>query len=278
MRFAGENQKGTNCFELYEVYLGGLLMLGSGEIRNVRFSKAVGGYKPEEVNRLLDKIVEDYEEFENRTKKFQSKIEEMKVELEQLKKEKSSINNVLVSAQQLADKTIQDAKEQAEKLSIEASAEIEKIKAEFDNEKQNLENEKQEFIASTEAEKQQIKEDFERFSQETKDKQEAMLVACKEAVNKEQLLFEKIKISVAEFKKQVLTMYSAHTAEISAIPDEITEDPQTLAEAIALNFNKEAESLETEVCEDETATEEPAEELDEVVEEKEPEKNKFFKS
>ncbi len=39
-------------------------MLSVAEIRNVKFTKAMGGYKQEEVDVLLDRIEADYIQFE----------------------------------------------------------------------------------------------------------------------------------------------------------------------------------------------------------------------
>ncbi len=221
-------------------------MLGSAEIRNVKFSKAMGGYKTEEVERLLQKIADDYEEFEDRTKKFQSKIEEMKSELEQLKKEKSSINNVLLSAQQLADKTVADAKTEAEKIINDANAQSDKIKADFEAEKNNLEAEKNQLIADTKAQKDSINAEFEEFVRANDEKHKAVMEECKKSVENEQLLFEKLKLSVADFKKQILSMYSEHTALIEKIPEQISDDPDTVAKAVALSFEENKEPTEEE--------------------------------
>lgn len=214
-------------------------MLGSTEIRNVKFSKAMGGYKTEEVERLIQKIADDYEEFEDRTKKFQSKIEEMKSELEQLKKEKSSINNVLLSAQQLADKTVADANAEAEKILNEVKEDAEKARADFEAEKNNLINEKNQLIVDTNAEKERINAQFNEFVRNNDEKQKAVLEECRKAVETEQLLYEKLKLTVADFKKHVLSMYSSHIQSIEDIPDEICSDPETVAKAVALSFSEE---------------------------------------
>ena len=43
-------------------------MLSAAEIRNVKFTKAMGGYKQEEVDVLLDRVEADYAQFDRSVK------------------------------------------------------------------------------------------------------------------------------------------------------------------------------------------------------------------
>ncbi len=52
-------------------------MLSVAEIRNVKFTKAMGGYKQEEVDVLLDRIEADYTQFERAFKEYKAKIDSM---------------------------------------------------------------------------------------------------------------------------------------------------------------------------------------------------------
>ena len=49
-------------------------MLSAAEIRNVKFTKAMGGYKQEEVDVLLDRIETDYNQFDRVIKEYKAKI------------------------------------------------------------------------------------------------------------------------------------------------------------------------------------------------------------
>ena len=55
-------------------------MLSVAEIRNVKFTKAMGGYKQEEVDVLLDRIEADYIQFERAFKEYKAKIDSMNQE------------------------------------------------------------------------------------------------------------------------------------------------------------------------------------------------------
>ena len=104
-------------------------MLSANEIRNVRFSKSMGGYKQEEVDVLLDKVEADYEQFERTLREMQSKINELKGELEESKNSQGNIQNILVSAQKFADQIVAEAKTKSAEIIARAEQSIQKITA-----------------------------------------------------------------------------------------------------------------------------------------------------
>ena len=104
-------------------------MLSATEIRNAKFSKSMGGYKQEEVDILLDKIEADYAQHERTVRDFQLQIEKLNKELADLKEAQNSIQNVLLSAQRLADKIVGEAKEKSEEIIKNAEANISVITA-----------------------------------------------------------------------------------------------------------------------------------------------------
>ncbi|MEE1052708.1 MAG: DivIVA domain-containing protein, partial [Acutalibacteraceae bacterium] len=104
-------------------------MLSANEIKNVRFSKAMGGYKQEEVDILLDKVESDYEQFERTLREMNAKINQLKEELEDYKNSQGNIQNVLVSAQKFADQIVEEAKTKSAEIIDSAQASIQKITA-----------------------------------------------------------------------------------------------------------------------------------------------------
>jgi len=50
-------------------------MLSSNDIRDIKFSKSVGGYKQDEVDVLLDKVEADYEQYERTVSDLQGVVE-----------------------------------------------------------------------------------------------------------------------------------------------------------------------------------------------------------
>ena len=104
-------------------------MLNSKDSRNVKFSKSVGGYKQEEVDILLDKVEADYEQFERVTRELQGKIDALEKDISGYKTSQDSLQNVLLSAQKLADQIVDEAKAKSEQIVKNAEASIELITA-----------------------------------------------------------------------------------------------------------------------------------------------------
>ena len=104
-------------------------MYSSQDIKNIKFSKGMGGYKQEDVDIFLDNIAADISVYERTQKEFQNKIESLNKELEELKASQSSLQSVLLSAQRLADKIVAEAKEKSEEIINNAEANISIITA-----------------------------------------------------------------------------------------------------------------------------------------------------
>jgi len=104
-------------------------MLSASDIKNVKFSKSMSGYKQEEVDILLDKIEADFAQYERALKEIQAKNEALNKEIEDLKASQNSIQSVLLSAQQLADKIVSEAKEKSEEIIKNAETNISVITA-----------------------------------------------------------------------------------------------------------------------------------------------------
>ena len=65
------------------------------ELLNKKFSVAKNGYNPLEVDKVIDKIIEDYEAFENSNNPAGVDIEKIAKELQELKKENENLKSEL---------------------------------------------------------------------------------------------------------------------------------------------------------------------------------------
>ncbi len=204
-------------------------MLSSKEIRNVKFSKSMSGYKQEEVDVLLDKIEADYDQFERTLREMSSKIEQLRGEVEEYKSSQGSIQSVLVSAQKLADQIVEEAKLKSGEIIESAQKSIENITAReqeltcaFDKKagerKEALENQVEGIIKSAE------------------DKKAAVEKATQNSVERQQMLFDKLKIEIAAFKADITKKYKEHIEILSKIPDTVPMDPKEIAAAVSQNL------------------------------------------
>lgn len=204
-------------------------MLSANEIRNVRFSKAMGGYKQEEVDVLLDKVEADYEQFERTLREMNGKIAQLKGELEECKNSQGNIQNVLISAQKFADQIVEEAKTKSAEIISSAQASIEKITAQ---EKELTTA----FDKKAGERKSALESDIEKIIANAEQKQSAVEAATQDCIDRQQLLFDKMKIEIAAFKAEITNKYKEHLELLSSLPDTVPSNPAEIAAAVSLSF------------------------------------------
>lgn len=211
-------------------------MLSAAEIKNVKFAKSMGGYKQEEVDILLDKVEADYEQFDRMIKDFQVKIDELNKEINDYKSAQESIQNVLLSAQKLADRIVNEAKEKSEEIIKNAESNISVITAREKELSTTFELKAQERKSALEKELAIMVENAEA-------KAKAINTAAEDSVKRQQILFDKLKMEIAAFKSDVSAKYKEHLEILSTIPDTVPSEPTRLAEIISTAVDKEPDIL-----------------------------------
>jgi len=206
-------------------------MLNSKEIRNVKFSKAMGGYKQEEVDILLDKIEADYDQFERAIREMSAKIDSLNGQIEEYKNSQGSIQNVLVQAQKLADSIVEDAKSKSAEIITSAQHSIENITEQEKELSAAFERKAEERKALAEAE-------YEKAIEKCKEKQAAIEKATADSVARQQALYNKLKLEIVAFKTEITAKYKEHLELLSVIPDTVPMDPKDMAEAVSIAFDK----------------------------------------
>ncbi|MBO5726970.1 MAG: DivIVA domain-containing protein [Clostridia bacterium] len=244
-------------------------MLSANDVREVKFAKAMGGYKQEEVDAFLDSVEEDYRNYEAFSKNTQAKIDELTAEIAQLKDSQGSLQNVLISAQQVADKIVNDARIQADAILAEAKVNAEKATEE-------AKNMLYDFDAKFNEKKLLAEQKLAKETEDAIKKKEAIEAATADAVRRQQALFNRIKIDVAAFKNDLMEMYKKHIELIAKLPDNIAMDAESAAEAVALVIDEtpdmkqfvpvaEAAAIVEALAAEELAVEEPVVETEEAV-------------
>ncbi len=211
-------------------------MLNAAEIRNVKFGRSMNGYKQDEVDILLDKVESDYEEFDKITKDFQIKIDSLNKEISDFKAAQDSIQNVLLSAQRLADRIVGEAKEKSDEIIKNAESNIAVITAREKELSSTFELKAQERKSLLEKELAQMVEKAEA-------KAKAITAVAEERVNKQQILFDKLKLEIADFKSTVTAKYKEHLEILNTIPDTVPSDPKRIAEVLSATIDKEPDIL-----------------------------------
>lgn len=204
-------------------------MLSANEIKNVRFSTAMGGYKKEEVDVFLDKVEADYELFERTLREMNNKINELKGQLEDSQNATGSIQNVLISAQKFADQIVEEAKQKSAEIIASAEASIEKITAQ---EKELTSA----FDKKAGERKDALQSDIEKIIANAESRQAAVESATQDCIDRQQQLFNKMKMEIANFKAEVTAKYKEHLELLSSLPDTVPSDPAEIAAALSETF------------------------------------------
>ena len=165
-------------------------MFTSEDIKNVTFSKSRGGFNPEEVDVFLDKVEADYLLFEKVSKDYQAKIAELESKVKDLEKAQNSIQNVLLSAQKLADQIVDEAKEKSDDIIKNAESNITLITA---KEKEIATA----FEIKAKERKETLEKELEKMVSDAKLKADSITSAAKDSVERQQVLFDKLKIEIA---------------------------------------------------------------------------------
>lgn len=206
-------------------------MLSATEIKNVKFARAMSGYKQEEVDILLDKVEADYVQFDRVIKELKARIDSLEKENSDFKDSQNSIQSVLLSAQRLADAIINEAKEKSEEIIKNAEVNIETITA---HEKELSAT----FEIKAQERKNELEKELNSMVNDAKTKADSITAAAEDSVKRQQMLFEKLKLEISAFKSAIQAKYKEHLEILSVIPDTVPFDPVHMAELVALEIDK----------------------------------------
>ncbi len=212
------------------------MLLNAKGIKEATFATSMSGYKKDEVDALLDKAVEDYQQFEVSLSALQHRITTLEGELAEKELSMNSINTVLISAQKLADEIVANAKIESENIISAANNEAESIKLRTKKALEEID------LVLTE-QKNNAQAQVDLMLEEAARKSEGMILAAKDSVTREQLLFDKLKSEVAEFKAQIKETYKLHLESLSKLPEEVVLNPELAAATIEDIINKEPDLL-----------------------------------
>jgi len=206
-------------------------MISSKEIRNVTFSNSVGGYRKEEVDILLDKIEVDYEQYEKLVAVLTEQNEQLKLEIEECKKSQNSIQNVLLSAQRLADQIVEEANQKSKAIVEDAQNSIVDI---TEKSKKIAE----EFDARATEKKAKLQQELDKINEEAQTKRALIEHAAAECVQNQQETFDNIKSEIAAFKAEITAKYKEHLEILASLPISAEIDPKRAVTRLKDDFEK----------------------------------------
>ncbi len=204
-------------------------MFTANDIRNARFENSRSGYNRDEVDAFLDTVEEDYKQYEAKVRELDARILGLTKEADDLRVSQQSIQSVLISAQKLADQIVDEAKQKAEQIIVES-----KVRANDIN--KAVDEKAAEDMAVAERNKKEAEAEYVSIMQKTAEKSEAMISAAHDSVARQQLLFDKLKLDIVNFKSQIMAIYKEHIDSLSKLPDEVPFDSVRAAEAASFAF------------------------------------------
>ena len=200
-------------------------MLTASEIKKIQFSKSINGFKRDEVEVFLDTVESDYLQFERIIKDYSLKIEQLEAQINDFKVSQDSIQNVLLNAQKLADQIINEAKEKSEEIVIKAEQNINVI---TEQEKELAKA----FEIKANERKLALQKELDIMIEKANIKSKSIMDAAMDSVQRQQVLFDKLKLEIASFRSSITAKYKEHLSILQEIPDTVDMDPQKMAELL----------------------------------------------
>lgn len=205
-------------------------MYTADDVRNIRFPKRMNGYNQDDVDAFLDNVEEDYREHTARIAELESQIDSLQKEIENLSISQSGIQNVLISAQKLADQIVSEAKSKAEEIIVESKVRAADITKQVE---EQIAGEK----LTAEQNRQKAEAEYAAVMKTTAEKSQEMITAAHDSVARQQLLFDRLKLDIVNFKAKIMAIYKEHIDALSKLPDEVPFDPARAAEAAAFAYD-----------------------------------------
>ena len=95
-------------------------MLSAKDIREIKFSRSMGGYKTAEVDEFLDRCADTVEELATQNEENTKKMQVLAETVMDYRNQEDSIRSALISAQRMSETVISDARNQANDI-VEAA-------------------------------------------------------------------------------------------------------------------------------------------------------------
>ena len=228
-------------------------MITVDDIREIDFSTSMSGYKKSEVDDFLDELAIDYE---NLLKKYQELAQKANADTAVVKSAApenttEAVHGILDSAQRFSDQLISEAKQKAEEILTAAALKAKELEEKIENDKRNHEQLMLNLKAQVEAEAaDKLKAAAE--------KSESLIVAAKDSVARQQLLFDKLRVEADNFKSGLLNSYKKQLELLNEFPTAVPFEVKKQVEAAEKAETKEAEVAVEETYEVEETKEEQA--------------------
>ena len=203
-------------------------MITVEDIREIDFSTSMSGYKKSEVDDFLDELAIDYENLIKQNQELSQKangnVTAPVVKAETTENTTEAVHGILESAQRFSDQLIAEAKQKAEEILTAAALKAKELEEKIENDKRNHEQLMLNLKAQVEAEAaDKLKAAAE--------KSESLIVAAKDSVARQQLLFDKLRVEADNFKTGLLNSYKKQLELLNEFPTAVPFEVKKQVEA-----------------------------------------------
>lgn len=207
------------------------------QIRNMEFQKsAMGGYKQSDVELFLEEVASQIEILMKQKADADRKLQEFSQKAPEATLSTAGIQNVLISAQKIADQTCEDAKREAEQIIAQANLKV----AEANIKAQEIiaEAESKAVLLGETAEVEAAKIIANAVAQANETK-----IAVTESTEIQNKLYDRLKIEVSDFKKKAIVQFATISELINQLPDEIPFNMERAKDVLSVDFSNPQELL-----------------------------------
>ncbi len=219
-------------------------------IRSVKFEYAMRGYRVADVEMFLDEVANDVDKLIAQNRALNERVAALMKEQESGAKstctepqqpEIPKVNNsdsieqvqgILVSAQRFSDQIINEANEKAASILFEANSKAKEIDEKVASVLAAFEKDIAERKSNADAE-------ISKMLTDAAVKSEGIITAAHDSVARQQMLFDKLKVEVSEFKKKLFDNHKQQLEILQKIPDSVPYDPEHAAKALEFKIDAE---------------------------------------
>lgn len=218
-------------------------------IRSVKFDRSMSGYKVADVDMFLDEVAEDMDKLVAQNRALAEKLNQLMqgqpveaaAPAEPVKTAPPVVDNsqtveevhgLLVTAQRFSDQIVNEANEKAAAILDEANTKAREIDTKVATVLTAFEKDIAERKANADAE-------ITKMLSDAALKSEGIITAAHDSVARQQLLFDKLKVEVADFKKRLYDNHKQQLEILQKFPDTVPYDPERAAKALAFAVDSE---------------------------------------
>ncbi len=201
------------------------------QIRDMEFQKVtMGGYKQSDVELFLEEVASQIEILTKQKNDAERKLQEMTKKAPEAALSASGIQNVLVSAQRVADQVVEEASASAEKIVAEANLKL--TEADIKAREVISEAESKAILLGDTAEKEAAK-----IIAAAVEEAQVIIAEAKASVEVEEKLYDRMKIEISDFRKKAAAQTSALLELINQLPGEIPFNMERAKTVLAVDFS-----------------------------------------